>query len=226
MQGGEAAVDAQRVQDAVHRGLGRAGRAVGYWCDVHRPRGGGAPLAGDNLVLRLQAAFSAPGGRFARAQGVGLAYWEGVFDAAYTRPGDYLRRHESRPGLGDGGVWFIAAQQALHPVLCVQANRVIDLLRPRNAEEPGLGAYGGRDGEDEVRLRGWPVAMLPMGGAAGEAGLPERAAGGWTVLLPANAAAAPRVGDAVRDDLGGLAWVAQAALQGAVWRLRLRNIAS
>ena len=219
-------MDAERVQDSVHRGLGRAGRVVGHWCEVFRPQGPECPLDGANLVLRMQAAFSAPGGKFARAQGIGQAYWEGVFDAAYTRVGDYLRRRETRPGEGDGGVWFIAAQQKLHPVLCVQANRVIDLLRAPTPRLPGLAAYGGREGGEEVRLRGWPVAMLPAGtGGAEDAGLPERGGGGWTVLLPA-CGVAPRAGDVVRDDLGTRAAVAQADLQGAVWRLRLRGLAS
>lgn len=219
-------MDAERVQDSVHRGLGRAGRAVGHWCEVFRPRGAAHPLEAGNMVLRLQAAFSAPGGRFARPQGMGRAWWEGVFDAAYTRPGDYLRRRETRPGEGDGGVWFIAAQQKLHPVLCVQANRVIDLLRAPAPRLPGLAAYGGREGAEEVKLRGWPVAMLPAGtGSAEDAGLPERGGGGWTVLLPA-CGVAPRAGDVVRDDLGTRAAVAQADLQGAVWRLRLRGLAS
>jgi hypothetical protein len=217
-------VDADRIEDAVHRGLGRAGRAVGHWCEVFRPRGPEAPLDGGKLVLRLQAAFSSPGGRFARAQGIGQAYCEGVFDAAYTRPGDYLRRRESRPGAGDGGVWFIAAQQKLHPVLCVAANRVIDLLRPPLPRLPGLAAYGGREGEEEVTLRAWPVAMLPAGAAAADgAALPERAAGGWIVLLP-DCGVAPRAGDVVRCDLGTRAAVVQADLQGRVWRLRLRAV--
>ena len=211
-------MDAQRAQDAVQRGLGRAGRVVGGWCEVFRPDGAEGPLAARCLVLRMPAAFSAPDGRFAQPVRHGQVYWHGVFDAAYTRPGDYIRRD-------DGVVWFIAAQQALLPVLCVRASRVVDVLRPAAPEAPGLAPYGG-GGAAAVVLHGWPAGVVPGGGGAGSA-LPDGlAAGSWTLLLPAVAGVVLRAGDMVRDDLGRAGTVAQAELSEPGWRLLVARAAS
>jgi hypothetical protein len=213
-------MQAGRVQDAIHRGLGRAGLVVGEWCELFRPEGGEAPLAAARRVLRLVAAFTAQDGRFAKPPTHGQVYWLGLFDAAYTRPGDYIRR-------GDGAVWFIAAQPALHPVLCVRANRVIDVVRPVHAAGPGLAPYGGGAAPEPV-LRAWPVSMVRGGGAGlGEAALPEAVpGGGWLVLLPAVAGVVLREGDLVRDDLGRSGVIAQAELSEPGWRLIVRRAGS
>ena len=73
------------------------------------------------------AAFTVPDGKFAKPNGYGAALWYGVFDAAYTRPGDYL--------VQDSGTWFVAAQQPLLPVLCVQTNRIVSFVRAGSARE-------------------------------------------------------------------------------------------
>lgn len=207
-----------RVQDSVHRGLGRAGRVVGDWCEVLRPDGPALPMAASRLVLRMPAAFSAPDGRFARPVGHGQVYWHGVFDAAYTKVGDYIRR-------GDGAVWFIAAQQRLLPVLCVRATRVVDVLRPGGPEAPGLAPYGGGAAPEAV-LRGWPAGILPGGGGT-MSELPEGLpAGVWTVLLPAVAGVVLRPGDSMRDEMGRSGTIAQAELSEPGWRLLVRRTAS
>jgi hypothetical protein len=72
----------------------------------------------------VQAAFLRPGDGAARPVEYGQAVWDGVFDAAYTRPGDYLVRRR------DKAVWFAAAQQELLPVMCVRAERVVGFVRP------------------------------------------------------------------------------------------------
>ena len=192
-------MDRQRVQDSVYRGLGRAGRVVGEWCEVFRPDGPMLPMASRCRVLRMPAAFSAPDGRFAQPVGHGQVYWHGVFDAAYTRVGDYIRR-------GDGAVWFIAAQQALLPVLCVRASRVVEVRRPAAPERPGLAPYGGTvAGGAAVLLRGWPVGVVAAGG----------------MLLPAWRGVVLRPGDLVRDDLGRDGVIAQAELSELGWRLQV-----
>ena len=191
-------MDTQRVQDSVYRGLGRAGRVVGDWCEVFRPDGPMLPMAPRCRVLRMPAAFSAPDGRFARPVGHGQVYWHGVFDAAYTRVGDYIRR-------GDGAVWFIAAQQALLPVLCVRASRVVEVRRTTAPERPGLAPYGGTASGAETVLRGWPAGMVAAGG----------------MLLPALRGVVLRAGDLVRDDLGRDGVIAQVELSEAGWRLQV-----
>ena len=109
------------VADAVRRGAGRAAMVLGMWCEAYRPATPERPLAAQNRFLRLQASFSPPG-EGNRPPGYGSALWWGVFDSAYTRVGDYIRRPESRPGAGDGAVWFVASQEPMLPVLCVYAD--------------------------------------------------------------------------------------------------------
>ena len=91
--------------------------ATGTTTSAYRPRGAESPLSARNRFLRLHAAFSGLDGRFARPNGYGNALWYGVFDAAYTLPGDYLVQQDS--------TWFIAAQQKLLPVwICTGGNPV------------------------------------------------------------------------------------------------------
>ena len=222
-------MDAERLQDVVHRGLGRAGRAVGQWCEAYRASGPEAPLATRNRFLRLQAGFTPPDGRFGRPVMHGQLFWHGIFDAAYTRPGDYLLRRETRRGAADGGVWFIAAQQKLVPVLCVRATRVVDFSRPAAPQYPGAASYSGSlPGEELVLLRGWPVGVSQAGSdGTGQADLPDDTGGAsWTVLLPSLGGVVLRAGDRMGDDLERKGVVASAELSDLGWRLRVRQAAA
>src|SRR5215472_6287743 len=115
-------MDPAWLTDRVYRGLNAAARQTGADTDAYRPSGAADPLAPTNRFLRLRAAFTARDGRFAHPNAYGDALWYGIFDAAYTRPGDYLAQAD--------GVWFIASQPRLLPVLCVQTNRIVSFWRP------------------------------------------------------------------------------------------------
>src|ERR1700722_2384520 len=123
------------LQDRIHKALNSAARAIGADTDAYRPSGVSEPLAPMNRFLRLRAAFTAEDGRFAHPNAYGDALWYGVFDAAYTRIGDYLVQQDA--------IWFVAAQQRLLPVLCVQTNRVVSFWRPAAPTNTGENAYGG-----------------------------------------------------------------------------------
>ena len=110
------------LQDRIARGRGTAARHIGASYDAFRPTSPFEPMATANRYLRLPAAFNAEDPTFKRPTGYGSATWFGLFDNAYTQPGDYLR--------GPEGIFFIAAQQALLPNLCVLTNRLLDLVRP------------------------------------------------------------------------------------------------
>ena len=128
--------------------------------DAYRPRGTSEPLSRANRFLRLPAAFTGPDGKFAKPNGYGDALWFGVFDAAYTRPGDYL--------VQDSGTWFVAAQQPLLPVLCVQTNRTVSFMRPAAPGGVGINTYGGVALSTATPLiGGWPASVL--GASAGAA---------------------------------------------------------
>ena len=158
--------------------MGSAARNAGFFYDAYRPAGPEDPLAPENRFLRLPALFNARDPRFGRASSYGRPCWFGMFDSAYTRPGDYLA--------GPGGTFFIAAQEHLLPPLCVLTNATVALARPSAAETPGLHNYGGATtaGARMVLLSGWPASLLAAG-AGGRAVLPsDGRPGNWAVLLP------------------------------------------
>ena len=175
--------------------MGAAARAVGQVYDAFRPAGAAHPLAPENRFLRLPAAFNARDPKFGRASTYGRASWFGVFDSAYTRPGDYL--------VGPGGVFFIAAQEHLLPPLCVLTNARLRATRPFAAETAGLHEYGGAAfaGTTTTLLLDWPASVLASG-AGGRAVLPtDGRSGSWAVLLP-PCAPDLRFSDVLLDEQG------------------------
>ena len=216
------------LADRVQRGLGRAGRAMGADCALYRPAGGGDPLAASNRLMTLPAAFAPESGGWEKPVGYGQAVWHGLFDASYTRAGDYLVRPASRPGAGDGGVWFIAAQQPMLPPLCVRASRVVGVNRAANALAAGVSGYGAADTGDAVLLMGWPASLLESGtGGAAQADLPTGTSlASWTVLLPVLPGVMLRAGDLLRDDLSRSGVVATAELSELGWRLHVKQTAT
>jgi hypothetical protein len=218
-----------KLQDFLQRGLGRAAVALGAWCDAYRPDGADDPLAAKHRVMRMHASFSPPGKAFLSPEGYGQAIWLGIFDAAYTRAGDYIVREESRSGALDGGVWFIAAQQPLLPVLCVRASRVVTMARPAAAGAPGLNDYGGVSLASAAKLlTRWPASVLSMRGSGlDRTDLPADAADAtWHALLPAVPGVVLRSGDLMTDDLGRTGVVGSAELSELGWRLLVKQAAT
>ena len=215
------------IPNAIRRGLGAAARAVGAWCELYRPQGPAAPMGGGNRLLQLPATFANPRG-FAAPVAYGDVLWEGYFDAGYSRAGDSMA--------GPDGVFFIAAQRRLGPVLCVKTNRVLSFSRPTAPIGAGVNRYVGvQPSTAEPLLLDWPASVLASG-SAGRGALPADApgvhggSGGWAVLLPAlriaGAAVLLRPGDLAHDDIGRAAVVASAELTDLGWRLHLRQAAS
>ena len=206
------------LQDRIYRGLNAAARAVGADTDAYRPSGSAEPLAQRNRYLRLRAAFTGQDGKFARPNGYGDALWHGLFDAAYTRVGDYLVQQDS--------IWFIAAQQRLLPVLCVQTNRIVSFSRPAAPSNTGVNTYGGvMTTTNEMLLESWPASVL---GASGQGrpdtGLPsDSSIPYWTVLLPATTSVILHPSDLMTDDLGRNAVVAAAELTDLGWRIAVKQ---
>lgn len=221
---------AARLADRVQLGLGRAGRVLGPSCEVFRPAAAqAAPLAEANRVMRLHVAFAPHGGTWKAPVGHGQALWDGLFDASYTRVGDYIVRRASASGVADGGIWFIAAQQPLLPPLCVRASRVVGFSRAPTASVAGIDVYGGVSGQGKVTVfSGWPASVLDAGGAGRyQADLPtDTSLGNWSVLLPAVPGVVLKAGDTMTDDLGRIGIVAAAELSELGWRLNVKQAAT
>lgn len=184
------------------------------------------PLRPANRILRLTAAFNAEDPKFRGAADYGKPVWYGVFDSAYTRPGDYLVEQAS------ARTWFIAAQPHLLPIVCVLTGRVVSIFRPAAPGLPGANGYGGLNRRDlRPLLRNWRASVLA--GGAGErepARLPaDVRVGGYKVLLPASAKVGMpdrrelqdtlRADDLMTDDLGRNYVISSAELTDLGWRL-------
>ncbi len=211
-------MDAAILQDRIHWGLNLAARSTGVWAEAFRPRTASDPLSSQNRYLRLKATFSGVDGRLRSAPGYGCALWHGIFDAAYTQPGDYLVRRD--------GTWFIASQQPLLPVLCVRTNHQVTFSRPAAHSSTGINGYGGVTAKNLVPLlERWPACVITASGAGRpSANLPgDASVGGSTVLLPAVAGVTLRVADLMSDDFGHSAVVSSAELSALGWRLTVRQ---
>lgn len=211
-------MDSVRLEDRMRWGLNVAARAIGTTTSAYRPRGAESPLAAQNRFLRLQAAFSGLDGKFVRPNGYGNALWCGVFDAAYTLPGDYLVQHDA--------TWFIAAQQKLLPVLCVRTNRIISFTRPAAQTSTGVNTYGGVTAANVTPLMSnWPASVLVESREGRSlADLPnDTSVSYWTVLLPACPGVVLQTADLMSDDLGHNGVVATTELTDLGWRLAVRQ---
>lgn len=211
-------MDASRLSDRIKWGLNVAARATGVMASAYRPQGPAQPLAAHNRFLRLYASFCNTNGKFDRASGYGNALWHGIFDAAYTRPGDYLVQQE--------GTWFIAAQPRLLPVLCVRTDQTISFTRPAAPSSAGAAGYGGVTANSVVPLMSnWPASVLSMSREARSmANLPsDITVSYWTVLLPVCPSIILRAGDLMADDLGRKGVIATTELTDLGWRLAVRQ---
>ena len=206
------------LQDRIDRGRGTAARHIGAAYDAYRPVSPEHPLDPANRYIRLPAAFMPEDASFRRPAGYGRPTWLGLFDNAYTQPGDYLS--------GPSGTFFIAAQQPLLPVLCVLTTRTLTFLRPAAPASPGVNSYGGVTlAAAKPLLVAWPASVLAAGtGAPGtlpaDANLPS-----WTILLPATPAILLPA-DLIHDDLGRTYVIGTAELTDLGWRILAKQAAT
>lgn len=206
------------LEDRIRWGLNVAARATGAVTSAYRPCGAEHPLAAENRFLRLYAAFGGVDGKFSRSNAYGDPLWRGIFDAAYTQPGDYLVQQNA--------IWFIAAQPRLLPTLCVRTTRLISFTRPAAQTTTGVNSYGGVTAANVTPLMTkWPASVLaaeresrPLANLPG-----DTSASLWTVLVPACPGVILRTADLMSDDLGRNGVVATTELTDLGWRLAVRQ---
>lgn len=208
------------LQDRLHRAAGRGAIIVGAPCYLHRPANTLDPLSPETRILKMHAAFLPIGGRLTRTPSFGEVTWQGIFDAAYTTPGDLLHRS------ADDAVFFIASQPPLLPTLCIRASRRVDITRPAAPASAGLNAYGGAlTATDTTIATAWPAAILGIGGqGTGSADIAaDLQSGAWQVLLPLSLNIGLRTGDKLTDDTGRIGIIASIELSDLGWRLLARQ---
>jgi len=207
-----------RLADQIRWALNIAARSTGLVTSAYRPRGAENPLAAENRFLRLHAAFTSVDGKFDRPNVYGNALWRGIFDSAYTQPGDYL--------VQNNGTWFIAAQPELLSALCVRTNRIVSFSRPLPKSTAGVNSYGGVTAANVTPLMtNWPASVLaatrevrPLANLPG-----DTAVSLWTVLLPSCEGVVLATADLMSDDLGRNGVVATTELTNLGWRLAVRQ---
>jgi hypothetical protein len=154
-----------------------------------------------------------------------MATWWGVFDSAYTRPGDYIVREQTGRDRAPKEIWFIAAQQPYLPVLCVRAPRVVSFTRPATTTS-GVADYGGYTSAsaDEL-LTNFPASVLNADILGLDpTDLPSDAIPeSWQVLVPSRPEVVLANGDLMSDDLGRSGVISSAELSDLGWRLLVKQ---
>ena len=207
-------MDGRKLQDRLYLGSGLCARHTGQTTDAFRPKGLFKPLEGGNRFLRLPAAFVSLSNNDHRTNVYGEALWHGIFDGSYTRTSDYL--------VQAGGIFFVASQAPLLPVLCVKTNRTISVVRPNMQMDIASSAYGGyTSGHSAILMEGWPASVLGENrSSASTTNLPtDQAVPYWNVLLPAIGNVILGPGDLITDDLSRTAVITGSELTDLGWRI-------
>lgn len=224
-------MDGLTIQQRIYAGRGKAALRIGLDCRQYRPLTAAAPLG--NPLATLKAAFNSGDSNYLKPNLQGDAIWFADLDGRITQPGDYLVR------VLDGAVWYIAGQQQLLPIVCVDCNRTLRLMRPQvSSGSVGLQAYGSAtpcDPTSMTTLAGgtgagtmWPASIL-FGGKSQQpgSGLPGTVKqAGWRILLPPSLPVVLQAGDMATDDLGRRYSIEGAELTEMGWRLDAKEVHS
>jgi hypothetical protein len=207
-------MNGRKLQDRLYLGLGLSAKHVGRSTDAFRPSGPSQPLDAQNRFLRLPATFTSSYGKYSQTNQFGNALWYGIFDASYTRPGDYLVTADA--------TYFIASQAPLLPVLCARTNRIISIARPNAQANIGGNTYGGYTlGGSTMLMANWPASILGEGRSShSTADLPtDQGTPLWSVLVPPSMSVVLSPGDIITDDLGRTAVISGSELTNLGWRI-------
>jgi len=198
------------AQQKVYAGYAKAAQYMGKDYQLFRPTNALSPI--NAPVRTLPAAFSQDA-NFSKPNEYGNSVWDALVDGNQTQVGDYL--------VGPS-TFFIAGMQHLLPILCVECNRIINVLRPTQPNGVGAVGYGGDVTTTEtLMLQGWPASILQ--GTKGEknpAGLPgDERLPWWIILLPAWPGVTINTSDVITDDLGRRYIVSSPELTDFGWRI-------
>ena len=215
-------MDAATIQAKIYAGRAKAALRLGMDCNVFRPLSAAAPLG--NQVATIKAAFNSGDNSYKSPNLPGDAIWYGDLDGRLTKPGDYLQR------VADGQTYYIAVQQQLLPIICVECNRSVHITRQKT--QTGIGAinYGGSIPTQDTDVLGttsalWPASILFGGKVQAGMGLPAGVReSGWRILLPPSVPVTIMAGDIVTDDLGKRYAIDGAELTDTGWRINAQEV--
>lgn len=190
-------MDGAKIQQKVYRGYAIAASKIGTAYSQYRP------VTADITALQpistsLLASFNAEDMTYSRPNKYAKPTWYALLDGTKTQVGDYL--------IGAEGTFFIAAQQALLPILAVECNRTLSFARPQAQSDLGaVTNYEGNTPATQTPLAaGWHASVLQgTKGEKNEVGLPGDVRNPWWLILcPAIPDVTLRTTDLAFDDLG------------------------
>jgi len=209
-------MDGVTLQARIYKGYAIAAKKIGLPYSLYRPLTANAPLG--NLINSINAAFSAtPDYKFSKPNEYGDPVWVALLDDSTTITGDYV--------IGNNEMYFIAGKQFLTPVLAIECNRTVKVIR--YLEETAFGAvdYSAEVPSKEVEILGttgayWPASILFGGKSQKGVNLPaDTKQAGWRVLLPPSVPVVLQYADIIVDDLGRRYVIEASELTDLGWRI-------
>jgi len=209
-------MDGPTIQARVYAGYAKAANVIGLPYQQYRPLSANAPLS--NLISTIKAAFdSTPNYKFTTPNEYGDPSWFGLINDASVLTGDYL--------ISTNDIKFIAGKQFLLPVIAVDCNRKVKIVRQSVENNVGAVSYGGMIPAKEVEILGttnnfWPASILVGGKSQTGVKLPgDTKQAGWRVLLPPSVPVTLNYGDIIIDDLDRRYVIESAEFTDLGWRI-------
>lgn len=223
-------MNADQINAKIYSGRAKVAQRLGFSYDVYRPVRARNPLT--NQIATIKAAFNAGDGSYKKPNMPGDSIWFGDFDGNLTRTGDYLVGCEN-----SRDIRFIATQQSLLPILVVECNRSVRLIRAKKELSVGYVGYSGieygaSENDDILGVSpdnnqgvfcGWPCSILfGKGQMRNPEPLPASSAEqvGWQILLPSSVPLVINTNDRFVDDLGRKYLVSGAEQTDIGWRIK------
>lgn len=215
-------MDGATLQNRIYNGYAKAAARVGLPCGQYRPTSAlTAAIAGGNLLRTLTASFNALDFTYTKANLYGKALWYCLADGTQLQIGDYLVRP-------DGSALFIAAMQALLPILAVECNRTVKVFRPQQLSGVGAQGYGGDTVASETLLANQFPASILVGAKSdkGPVDLPGDVRNpSWLILLPPLPGAVYlRNADVITDEQSRRYVISSAELTDLGWRINATQV--
>lgn len=216
-------MNAAGINAKIYAGRSKVALRLGVDYVVYRPNQAANPLS--NQIATIKAAFNAGDSSYKSPNMPGDAYWYGDFDGRITQPGDYMI-HTANPS----DMKFIAAQQSLLPIVLVDCNTYVRVVRQAPTSAVGAVGYGGAVAANEVPVLGavdsmWPASILQQGKQRAGLDLPSGAVqAGWRILLPPSVPAPILAADMVVDANGRRFLVNAAETTEMGWRINATEV--